>query len=93
MASITLNADGTVSDVNFDGETISYIQGDGVMTTCWRVRNSAERRPAKLPHGKPMGRPFTAYQSARCGPLRGSHGVCGPVTDWPASREERTTIR
>ena len=33
MASITLNADGSVSDVNFDGETVSYEQGVGVTTS------------------------------------------------------------
>jgi hypothetical protein len=33
MPSITLNADGSVSDVNFDGESTEYVQGVGVTTS------------------------------------------------------------
>jgi hypothetical protein len=67
MASITLNADGTVSDVNFDGETVSYEQGKGVTTSPSTIGDpnapvpySDEQLEEALQHTQGIGSPEQA---------------------------------
>jgi hypothetical protein len=78
MPSITLNADGTVSDVNFDGQTTEYVQGVGVTTS-----------PSTI--GDPNAAPgYTDEQLEEA--LQYTHGIGSPEQAELTHMEERAVF-